>query len=307
MARKKIVDDPEFDAEATINLLDQRLARLRVLYEQYFLGIEKRQPTTPQKEVVRLIRLVEKHKIRNTSLKFRFNGIVQKFTSYRAYWLRTCRQIENGTYVRHKQRVQTRDQRRKATAKDNNAEANPPQEQRIDDQSNALADDFLRSLQLEIDKPSDGPPPPPDTRPNNRPPVHVPDTATPQRAVPRQAHTTPPPTPPQTGSATERLRRLRAKLNRPADASTPSAASQAQRNASREAGISNDRLQSIYKSLVSAKQRCSEPTAKISVDSVARSIAKQAPLIKQKHNAKAVDFKVVIKNGKAYLKPVPKP
>ena len=86
--------------EATIVEFAQKLERLRVSYDQYFLGISKREPSVQLKEVVRLMYLLDQQKIRNTRLRFRFRTTVQKFNTLRTQWNRTLRQIEAGTYHR---------------------------------------------------------------------------------------------------------------------------------------------------------------------------------------------------------------
>lgn len=70
--------------------------------------------------------------------------------------------------------------------------------------------------------------------------------------------------------------------------------------------ISDAKLQQLYSAFVTAKKRCKEDTAGISLEAMRKSLNKQIPAIKAKHNAKAVDFKVVIKGGKAVLKAVPR-
>ena len=65
-------------------------------------------------------------------------------------------------------------------------------------------------------------------------------------------------------------------------------------------------MQQVYRNLVEAKRRCNEPTENLTYESVARSMAQQRERLKQTHNANDVDFKVVIKSGRAYLKPEPK-
>ena len=81
------------EIESTVVDFHHKLDRLRMLYEQYFLGIEKREPQMQRQEVVRLMRLLESTPIRNTGLKFRFRTLMQKYNSYRTYWNRTLRQI----------------------------------------------------------------------------------------------------------------------------------------------------------------------------------------------------------------------
>jgi hypothetical protein len=91
--------DPK-EIEALINEFGLKLDRLKILYEQYFMGIEKREPTVPLKDVVRVMRSLEGEQIRNTGLRFRYRTLVQRLNTYRTYWNRTLREIERGTYHR---------------------------------------------------------------------------------------------------------------------------------------------------------------------------------------------------------------
>ena len=73
------------------------------------------------------------------------------------------------------------------------------------------------------------------------------------------------------------------------------------------AALSDDKLRAVYDAYLTAKKRCNEDVSKkISYNQVAQSLRKQVPELMQKHNAKAVEFKVVIKDGKAMLRAVPK-
>ena len=71
-------------------------------------------------------------------------------------------------------------------------------------------------------------------------------------------------------------------------------------------GMADDKLRAVYDAYVTAKRRCQEDTSKLSYESVAATLRKQVPELLKQHNAKAVEFKVVIKDGKASLKAVPK-
>jgi len=73
-----------------------------------------------------------------------------------------------------------------------------------------------------------------------------------------------------------------------------------------DAGLSGDKIQRIYDAYITAKKRCKESTDGITLDAVAQSLRKQVPTLMKDHGAKSVDFKVVIKDGKAVLKAVPK-
>lgn len=90
-------------AELDIQLeeLETRLERLRALYEQYFLGIEKIEPSVARKDVDRRIYLLRREKIHNTAKRFKLQTIIQRYNTFQQYWQRICREIENGTYKRH--------------------------------------------------------------------------------------------------------------------------------------------------------------------------------------------------------------
>jgi len=89
----------ELDHE--IEELEQRVERLRSLYEQYFLGIEKLEPLTARKDVDRRIWVLRREQIRNTRKRFRLQTIIQRYNTYQQYWMRINREIEAGTYRRH--------------------------------------------------------------------------------------------------------------------------------------------------------------------------------------------------------------
>lgn len=91
-----------------VDELDTRLERLRVLYEQYFQGIEKIPPSIVQKDVDRRIWVLRREKIRNTGTRFKFQQIIQRYNTFGAYWMRIMREIENGTYKRDVLRAKKR-------------------------------------------------------------------------------------------------------------------------------------------------------------------------------------------------------
>ena len=67
-----------------------------------------------------------------------------------------------------------------------------------------------------------------------------------------------------------------------------------------------ERLNAIYKAYLQAKQRCQESTSGITREAVAAALNKQVPAILKQYSCKSVEFKVVIKAGKAIIKAVPK-
>jgi hypothetical protein len=89
------------EVDSALDELENRLDRLRSLYEQYFMGIEKIEPTVPRKDVDRRFWILRRTQIRNTARRFRLQTLVQRYNTFQQHWTRICREIENGTYVRH--------------------------------------------------------------------------------------------------------------------------------------------------------------------------------------------------------------
>lgn len=81
--------------------LETRVERLRALYEQYFLGIEKIPPHVAQKDVDRRLYTLRREQIRNTAKRFKLQTIIQRYNTFQQYWMRIMREIDNGTYKRH--------------------------------------------------------------------------------------------------------------------------------------------------------------------------------------------------------------
>jgi hypothetical protein len=176
--------------------LDEAIVNLQVLYEKYFLGIDRRPPEQERKRVSQKTREMRTASIRNTALKFKINTLFAKLLSFERMWDRTLREIEDGTYKRDVFKAKLRDKDR--------------------------------------------------------------DQGGPARAAPAPAPT-----------------------------------------------ISDANLRRLYDTYLVAKKRCGESTAGMSFDSIATRIRAQVPELMQKHKAKNIEFKVVIKGGKAILKAVP--
>jgi len=66
------------------------------------------------------------------------------------------------------------------------------------------------------------------------------------------------------------------------------------------------KLRVIYQAYLDAKKRCGEDVSKMTFESVASKLRKQVPNLLEKHQATSVEFKVVIKEGKAVLRAVPR-
>ena len=177
--------------------LDEALTNLHVLYEKYFLGIDRRPPDQERKRVSTKTREMRTQMIRNTALKFRINTLFAKLISFERMWDRTLREIEEGIYKR----------------------------------------DVFKAK------------------------MHMKD-----RVEPGQKKAVAAPSAPE---------------------------------------ISDDKLRRLYDTYLVARQRTGESTDGISYESVASRIRAQVPQLMEKHKAKNIEFKVVIKGGKAVLKAIP--
>ena len=100
MATKPAQSEVLLNVEEALDLIDKTMDRVKSLYEQYFLGIQKQPPTFIHNDLERKLRDLAQVQIRNTALRYRYATLQQKFSSYNSYWRRTLRQIENGSYSR---------------------------------------------------------------------------------------------------------------------------------------------------------------------------------------------------------------
>ncbi len=85
----------------------QQIKELEIHYEQYFAGIEKREPYNERKDIARRIRHFTNRHIVWTDLKFRYQSIASRFMSYGQYWDRILRLIDDGKYHRHTSKLKT--------------------------------------------------------------------------------------------------------------------------------------------------------------------------------------------------------
>ena len=71
-------------------------------------------------------------------------------------------------------------------------------------------------------------------------------------------------------------------------------------------GLSGDRVRKIYESYVQARRACRESTSNITEGKLEEMLRTSVEKLRSKHTGKSIDFDVVIKDGKAVLKPVVK-
>lgn len=119
------------EIQLALDELDTRLDRLRALYEQYFTGIEKTAPAVQHKDVERRIQTMRKLSLRNTAQRFRFQTIIQRYTTYLQYWQRILRRIEDGTHKRDLARAARYGVKAKKPTSNNSISARPRRHRRV--------------------------------------------------------------------------------------------------------------------------------------------------------------------------------
>jgi TolA-binding protein len=214
-----LLDAESKELEEQLDTMESRLDRLRSLYEQYFQGIEKLEPSMERTAVHHQFQQMRKIRTRNTVLRFRLNQLIARMNTYETYWTRISRQIEDGTYSRDLFMARYRSR----------AKTDQPKEEAAGEQAASGGEE------------------------------------------------------------------------KPAPARTPD------RRAGQPRAALDDRVVgAIYDAYVLAKRRCKESTKGLTKEALANSLRKQVPAIMKQHRCKSVEFKVVIKKGKAILKAVPK-
>ena len=73
--------------------LERMLNELITRYEQYFIGLEKREPLPMREEVEKLVRRYANTQINNTMFKHKYSTLMARFNTYREHWNRTIRSV----------------------------------------------------------------------------------------------------------------------------------------------------------------------------------------------------------------------
>lgn len=79
-----------------LTLVENEIDRLKSLYDRYFAGTERIEPTFLRKRIDRILRNREWERIRNSVVQFRFRTVSQRFYTYSAHWDRMNRMLEDG-------------------------------------------------------------------------------------------------------------------------------------------------------------------------------------------------------------------
>ena len=88
------------ELEGDVQKLEEELEELKVKYEMYFLGVEKREPNKWREELKKKVLRIKEAFTRNAALRFRLQSLHARFLSYERLWLRSAKEKEEGTYHR---------------------------------------------------------------------------------------------------------------------------------------------------------------------------------------------------------------
>jgi hypothetical protein len=323
--------------EQMLHDAEVKLARLKALYEQWFQGIEKMEPAVARKDLDRTFELLKKNQPRNTAMRFRLQQLWARYGTYGIYWGRIARQIEDGTFKRDLVRVakkQTKNDKRAAdaaweldveideiedektdpglvvhTGKSNGASKSPPARGAFGDHD---IDAILGTL-------------------GSTPPAASPTAAKPARPLspfamgarpaaapaPLAASATfgkPKDRAPPASSVVAPLPTASAPIAakpappmptpmKPAIPSPPKPAVAAPPpKPAPSAGLDDAKMRALYSRYVDARKQNNE-RAEVRYEALAESVEKMMPKLREKHGNKAIDFDVVVSNGKVGLKP----
>lgn len=270
------------EQEQLINEMEKDIDRLHALYNQYFMGIEKLEPTVVRKNLDRKINLLRREQIKNTALRFRMQMQIQKYNTQSTYWTRVCRQIEAGTYTRQvvlaKKRIESRHGKSDPLFPISETDILLSQKQLGVDDAGRFELDMdtfgteMGSLGIDLDDPfADAIV---EKRPKPKPPIPRSGIAVPPPGMLSKAQ--PPPPPPRNAIP---------KPTAPKPTGPPT--------------LAEDHAQTLYRRYLAARKKCNESVENVSFDSVAKCLN-----AKLKAEGGNVDFKVVIRGGKAIIKTV---
>jgi hypothetical protein len=85
--------------------IENEVRELHTLYEQYFAGVEKREPIKRRTAVAQRLHRFSQRRIQQTDLRFRYQNLATRFQSYNGYWDRILRLMDEGRYSRQLHKI----------------------------------------------------------------------------------------------------------------------------------------------------------------------------------------------------------
>lgn len=296
--------DPS-EIDNAIDDLEFRVERLRSLYSQFFMGIEKSAPGVVRKDVDRRLYALRKVQLRNTAKKFKLQMIIQRYNTLQQYWSRTLREIEAGRYRPHLQKAERRMGVEAEAALKKGRIAEPSAE--TEDEKRRRSEDLRRQLERDLEAALDDPfdfPDPASTIPGlaaakgeikARVDTKKLAIVVNEAAASRERSATPEPSPATasgTRVATASGGSYRTGQFNPFSDPAPAPA----------ASLSKERLGELHADLNRARRGLNS-SQDVSLGALEKQLSKQVEKLKAKHPGRAVDFSVVVRDGKAVLRP----
>lgn len=281
---------------------ERRVEQLRITFELYFQGLEREPPLDERDTLIREINRLRLDAARwNTAERFRINQLQQKLLTYDRMWARTLKAIEEGTHKRDKYKISQAKKREEDRLQREQAQR-AQQEQQLREQKlreQQLYEQHMREQQLleqQIRHASNVAGSPQITAPLSQPQPSAPQLtqqSTQQLAQQRYQQQLQ-----QMQQMQQMQQTTQNQHHTPPTQRTPAAQGDG-------LAMNDVRLKQLYQVYMQARKQTGE-TGHISYDSLVNQLHSQVPSIRNKHNCDSVEFKVVVKDGKALLKAVPK-
>jgi len=276
--------------------LTERLELLRIEYERYFMGLTKREPLRDRMELEKSVRETRIPVGAPASLRFRAENLFARLNLLRAFWDRSLRQLEEGTYRRHRVRpaappplpplpdldddedddeefAEGPDTTLEAPVAPEPGRAPAPRQVEVAEKAAPSPQFVMADPAAEPAKPST--PPRPEAPPQPAPPPRP--SSPPQPSAPPRPAAPPQPSPP------------------PRPAAPPQPAAHAGAAAASGQGV---RYRALYNQYVAAQREVGVSSAPPSYEVFSRSLDRQREAQRRHHGAADVDFHVKMAGGK---------
>lgn len=79
-----------------LDLLEELLRKLKIQYDLFFLGVRKIPPTFERARLDAMVHEMSRVRLRDISLRFRFNTILGRYNQFRELWSRRGRERDEG-------------------------------------------------------------------------------------------------------------------------------------------------------------------------------------------------------------------
>lgn len=297
--------------------IEVELMELKAMYEQYFLGQERRPPTVPHNALKKRMQALRNTFVNSTPVKFRIQNLQQRVQTFERLWERSLQEIEAGTYKRDvfKAKRHLEERKKKKQQGDGHDEFHIDEDLDLSDLDEGDdLDSAMAAAEQAVSKPAVAPSVAPAVAPAIPSIKPLVPNVTPGAGKPAVTPAGVPAITAQLPTGTNPALKPNPSAPRPpavtgsTPAHKPGAAppSKPQAPVGSDGGLNEQKIKAIYDAYLMAKKRCGEDTSKLSLDSVATTLRSQVPALMKQHNAKSVEFKVVIKDGKAVLRALPK-